>query len=189
MKNIIKEILSFILIFIVIFFGVRLFTDHVAQPLEVDGESMYDTLEHGEKLWLLRLADIDRFDVVVFPAPPNPESLYVKRVIGVPGDTIAFENDQLILNGQALDEPYLASMIASADGDFTRDFTVDEPVPEGHVFVMGDNRRNSVDSRSFGFVKLEEIQGEANGIYWPLSHMRLLENWELSDSGDAIIQN
>lgn len=187
MKNFFKELVSYILIILLTVAGTKLLTTYIVQPLEVDGESMYDTLLDKEKLWLLRLADIERFDVVVFPSPTNPEELYVKRVIGLPGDTIAVEGDQLILNGVAMDEPYLENMVASYEGDFTRDFELEVAVPEGQVFVMGDNRRNSLDGRSFGFTDLEGVEGEADGVFWPLGNMRALDKWELSEDGTAIV--
>lgn len=187
MKNFFKELLSYLLIIVLTVAGTKLLTNYVVQPLEVDGESMYNTLTDEEKLWLLRLADIERFDVVVFPSPTNPEELYVKRVIGLPGDTVAVEGDQLILNGQAMDEPYLDDMVANYDGDFTRDFELEVPVPEGQVFVLGDNRRNSLDGRSFGFIDLEDVEGEADGVFWPLDNMRALDKWELSEDGSAIV--
>ena len=187
MKNFFKELVSYILIILLTVAGTKLLTTYIVQPLEVDGESMYDTLLDKEKLWLLRLADIERFDVVVFPSPTNPEELYVKRVIGLPGDMIAVEGDQLILNGVARDEPYLENMVASYEGDFTRDFELEVAVPEGQVFVMGDNRRNSLDGRSFGFIDLEDVEGEADGVFWPLGNMRALDKWELSEDGTAIV--
>ncbi|MBG9982627.1 signal peptidase I [Aerococcaceae bacterium DSM 111020] len=187
MKSFLKELWSYLLIIIITIVGTKLLTTYIAQPLEVEGASMYETLEDKEKLWLLRLADIERFDVIVFPAPNNPENLYVKRVIGVPGDTIAVQDNQLILNGQPMSEPYLEDMISSYPGGFTTDFNLNEPVPEGKLFVMGDNRQNSVDGRSFGFINIEDVEGEADGVFWPLDHLRTLDKWELSEDGTAIV--
>lgn len=187
MKNFFKELLSYVLIIIVTIAGTKILTNYIAQPLEVKGASMYSTLEDKEKLWLLRLAEIERFDVVVFPAPSNPEESYVKRVIGMPGDTISFKDNQLILNGVAMDEPYLEDVAKTYEGNFTRDFTLEEPVPEGKVLVLGDNRQNSLDGRAFGFTDLKDIQGEADGIFWPLNHLRALDKWQLAPDGQSIV--
>lgn len=192
-KDIIREILSYVILFAVVFAGTRLFTHYIASPLKVDGQSMYDTLEDGERLWMLKLNNIDRFDVVVFPDPRGSGKLYVKRIIGVPGDSISYLNDKLIINGQPVDEPYLASQQAQTIGNFTYDFSLEqitgqEVVPEGHYFVLGDNRRNSVDGRAFGFIEAESVLGEADLIYWPLDKMKVLPKWELSEDGTTIVQ-
>ena len=148
---------------------------------------------------MMKLNDIERFDVVVFPAPggpitsDEPQSLYIKRVIGIPGDTVAYQDDQLILNGVQMNEPYLDDMRADVLGNFTSDFQLEEitgsaTVPEGQVFVMGDNRRNSLDGRAFGFIDAEDIIGEADYIYWPLSSMRALDQYEMNENQDTIVQ-
>lgn len=191
--SIMKEIISTILTFVVVFAAVWLLRLYVIEPFEVDGRSMDTTLQDGERLVMLKLAEIDRFDVVVLPPPNAPEKLYVKRVIGMPGDTIEFQDEQLILNGQVLDEPYLDEMEAAYDGNFTTDFTLEQrtgesTVPEGQVFVLGDNRQNSTDGRNFGFVNIEDIRGEADFIYWPLSEFGLLDKYELNADGTEIVE-
>lgn len=186
MKNFFRELMSYIVIIIVTVAATQLFTHFVAQPLEVDGRSMHATLENGEKLWLLRLAKIDRFDVVVFPAPNGSGKLYVKRVIGLPGDTIEVKNDKLIINGKAMDEPYLKPMQHEFGGQFTEDYHLNGPVPEGKVLVMGDNRQNSLDGRSFGPIAIDDIQGEADGVFWPFSGLRTLTKYQLNADGSAI---
>jgi signal peptidase I len=182
-KGIIREIISTLIWVAVIFLGIKVFYAYVMEPFIVDGRSMEYTLHDGEKMLMMKLNDIERFDVVVFPAPggpitsDEPQSLYIKRVIGIPGDTIAYQDDQLILNGVQMNEPYLDDMRADVLGNFTSDFQLEEitgsaTVPEGQVFVMGDNRRNSLDGRAFGFIDAEDIIGEADYIHWPLSSMR-----------------
>lgn len=191
--SIMKEIISTILTFLVVFVVVWLLRMYVIEPFEVDGRSMDTTLQDGERLVMLKLAEIERFDVVVLPPPNAPDKLYVKRVIGMPGDSIEYQDEQLILNGEVLDEPYLDEMEAQYDGDFTRDFTLEQrtgesTVPEGQVFVLGDNRQNSTDGRNFGFVNIEDIRGEADFIYWPLSELSLLEKYELNSDGTEIVE-
>ena len=192
MKYILKEIVSTLVLFAVMFLVIMGVYKYIAEPFIVDGASMESTLKSGERLWMLKLNQIDRFDVVIFPAPDNDEKLYVKRVIGVAGDTIAYEDDQLLINGEAVVEPYLAEKAATIEGDFTYDFTLEgitgeTTVPEGSFFVMGDNRRNSLDGRRFGFIDTEDVMGEADFIYWPLSEFGLLDKYELSVDGSEIV--
>lgn len=198
-KGIIREIISTLIWVAVIFLGIKVFYAYVMEPFIVDGRSMEYTLHDGEKMFMMKLNDIERFDVVVFPAPggpitsDEPQSLYIKRVIGVPGDTIAYQDDQLILNGVQMNEPYLDDMRADVLGNFTGDFQLEEitgsaTVPEGQVFVMGDNRRNSLDGRAFGFIDAEDIIGEADYIHWPLSSMRALDQYEMNENQDTIVQ-
>ena len=198
-KGIIREIISTLIWVAVIFLGIKVFYAYVMEPFIVDGRSMEYTLHDGEKMFMMKLNDIERFDVVVFPAPggpitsDEPQSLYIKRVIGVPGDTVAYQDDQLILNGVQMNEPYLDDMRADVLGNFTGDFQLEEitgsaTVPEGQVFVMGDNRRNSLDGRAFGFIDAEDIIGEADYIHWPLSSMRALDQYEMNENQDTIVQ-
>lgn len=192
MKYILKEIFSTIVMFLVMFLVILGVYKYIAEPFIVDGASMEYTLRSGERLWMLKLNNIDRFDVVIFPAPSDEEKLYVKRVIGVPGDTIAYENGELILNGEAMNEPYLAQKESEYDGNFTYDFTLEEitgeiTVPEGKLFVMGDNRRNSLDGRRFGFIDADDVLGEADFIHWPLNEFGLLDKYELSEDGTEIV--
>lgn len=192
MKSILQEIVSTILTFIVVFAIVWVVQAVALQPFKVDGHSMDYTLADGERLFMWKLGNVDRFDVVIIEAPGNPEKMYIKRVIGLPGDTLEVKDDQLILNGKALDEPYLSQKQAETNGNFTRDFTLSEitgsmNVPEGSIFVMGDNRQNSKDGRSFGFVKEETVIGEANFIYWPLNKIGLLDTFKLNETADEIV--
>lgn len=192
-SSVMKEIVSTIFTFIVVFALVWLLRAYVIEPFQVEGRSMDNTLQDGERLVMLKLAEVDRFDVVVVPPPNVPEKLYIKRVIGMPGDTIEFKDDKLILNGKPLDEPYLAEMQAQTEGNFTYDMTLEErtgatEVPEGQIFVMGDNRRNSTDGRNFGFINIEDVRGEADFIHWPLSEFGLLTKYELNENGTAIVE-
>lgn len=145
----------------------------------VDGESMMPTLQDGNKLIVnkigYQIGDFDRFDVIVFHANQNED--YVKRVIGLPGDTIEYRDDELFINGKKTDEPYLERHRNQAiSHKFTEDFTLIEKtgmevVPEGKLFVLGDNRLGSYDSRQFGFISVDQVVGKVNLRYWPLDHL------------------
>jgi len=145
----------------------------------VVGESMKPTLEEGNKLIInkigYQIGDFNRFDVIVFHA--NEKEDYVKRIIGLPGDRIENKDDQLYINGKKVDEPYLNKQLGQTlTRNFTEDFTLKEKtgvevVPEGKLFVMGDNRLKSDDSRRFGFISVDQVVGKVNLRYWPLDHM------------------
>ncbi|WP_087973331.1 signal peptidase I [Oceanobacillus rekensis] len=147
----------------------------------VDGESMEPTLYDGNLLMVNKivydLKDVDRFDVIVFHA--NKEEDYVKRVIGLPGDEIEYKYDQLYVNSEKVKEKFLDSYVQASDSKpFTQNFTLKEitgkqKVPEGKLFVMGDNRQDSLDSRSFGFISTEQLVGKVDVTYWPLSKTKL----------------
>jgi signal peptidase I len=168
-------IIAFGLAFIIRYF---LFT-----PIVVDGESMMPTLENGERMVVNKIGyqvgEIQRFDIIVFHA--TEEKDYVKRVIGVPGDHIAYKNDQLFINGEMQEEPYLDSKkVQLTSGTLTEDFTLEERakvsvIPEGFVFVMGDNRRESLDSRELGLVSMDEIIGDTSVIFWPLKQIGIVQ--------------
>lgn len=173
-----------ILFAIVLVVAVRYF---LATPIAVKGASMMPTLEDGEMMMVDKitpqLTDYDRFDVVVFKA--TEEENYVKRIIGLPGDTVQYKDDVLYVNGEKFDEPYLdAYKEALIDsGTLTEDFTLEQylqqtVVPEGYLFVLGDNRRKSVDSRmpEVGFVSMEKVIGKARFVYWPLSNAGFIDN-------------
>lgn len=153
-------------------------------PIVVDGDSMMPTLVDGDRMIVNKIGytigEPERFDIVVFHAPEGKD--YIKRVIGLPGDTIEYIDDQLYINGEAYAEPYLDQYKAEiTDGSLTGDFTLQdiEPtidvIPEGHVFVMGDNRRYSKDSRHIGIVNQKKIIGDTSIVFWPLSEIKIVD--------------
>jgi signal peptidase I len=121
---------------------------------------------------LLPVAPVRRGNVVVFKYPEDPERDFIKRVIGLPGDTVEVKRKVVHINGQPLDEPYVHFLQpASADNTEVTSFDVREnygpvTVPPGNYFVMGDNRDNSQDSRYWGFLPEHYIKGKALMVYW-----------------------
>lgn len=147
-------------------------------PFLVDGESMAPNLADQERLivnkviYLIR--EPKRGEIVVFHA--TPEKDYIKRVVGLPGETIEFKDDQLYIDGEIVPEPELEHIEAAYRENgisYTRDFGPVH-IPEGHLFVMGDNRPNSEDSRELGPIPLETVVGRADLSFWPLPQFRLL---------------
>ena len=148
-------------------------------PVEVDGASMYPTLADEDKIIINKLSDYDRFDIIVFQGENN--KVYVKRIIGIEGDHIEFKHDQLLINGEAVEEPYLTSLKQSIITDkLTGSFNLEElygfdTIPAGQFFVLGDNRLDSLDSRHpyiIGLVKHDQIFGEVELIYYPFNHAK-----------------
>lgn len=118
----------------------------------VQGQSMFPTLEDKEKLLLSKKKTPDRFDLLVFD---EDDSYLIKRVIGLPGDTIDVREGKLTVNGEAMEEPYLDKALSRE----YRDSSFHVKVAEDSYYVLGDNRDNSVDSRDFGQVKKDQVIG------------------------------
>ncbi|WP_445488290.1 signal peptidase I [Niallia sp. 03133] len=152
-------------------------------PIVVDGESMMPTLHNQDRMIVNKLnykiSAPKRFDIIVFHAPEGKD--YIKRVIGLPGDSVEYKNDTLYVNGKAYEEPYLDEYKKQVtDGPLTESFTLEEKtgrktVPKGELFVMGDNRRDSKDSRHIGTIPFEKILGNTSVIYWPVSDIKIIK--------------
>ncbi|HHY73054.1 MAG TPA: signal peptidase I [Bacillus bacterium] len=144
-------------------------------PVVVDGASMMPTLEDHDRIILSKIEEPKRFDIVVFHA--TEEKDYIKRVIGLPGDQIEYKNDTLYINGQVFEENYLdgtktEQSLNRYGGLLTTDFSV--TVPEGCLFVMGDNRRNSQDSRHIGAIPMGKVVGVSKIIFWPIKDIEIV---------------
>lgn len=143
----------------------------------VSGSSMESTLLDQERLIMnkivYRIEEPKYGDIVVFHATETDD--YIKRVIGVPGDVIEYKEDTLYINGEIMNEPYLEEKKKELAADLllTIDFGPVE-VPDGMVFVMGDNRRNSTDSRDIGPISIDKIIGRVNYVIWPIQEIRSL---------------
>ncbi|AYW50581.1 signal peptidase I [Tetragenococcus halophilus] len=148
-------------------------------PMPVQGSSMEDTVSQGDMVLVERLSSVKRFDVVVFNLPDG--STYVKRVIGLPGESVSYKDDQLYINDKKVAEPFLEDNLHSDDesAPYTHDFDFEElmgvkKLGKDSYFVIGDNRRLSKDSRSFGAISEDEILGTAHFVYYPLPHMKFI---------------
>lgn len=158
--SVIREIIETILLAGIIWLAVNFATARYV----VDGQSMEPNLHTGQFLIVSRLAyrfgSPQRGDIIVFDFPGNPGDDYVKRIIGLPGDTVLIDNNQVFVNDTLLNEPYLPP------DDYTTG-TGRWVVPEGSFFVMGDNRAHSSDSRAWGLLTKDRIIGKAWISYWP----------------------
>ena len=145
----------------------------IIQPVKVEGTSMQPQLSDQDRIFvnrfIYRFTEIDRGDVVVFWYPLDQRKSFIKRVIGIPGDSVEIRRGLVYINGKLLNEPYLES-------DF-RDFRSFGKVivPQGQYYVLGDHRNSSNDSRNWGFVEKSLIYGKAVFSYWPVSHVGLVE--------------
>jgi signal peptidase I len=148
-------------------------------PFVVDGPSMQPNFYTGERLivnkFIFDLRKPHRGDVIVFHA--TPEKDYIKRVVALPGETVRVDGDNVYIDGKVLEEPYIRDAIIAANERGSsynnRNFT-EKTVPQDEIFVMGDNRSNSEDSRSseVGFVDYKKIVGRADLIFWPFNKIK-----------------
>ena len=173
------EVVETLVLTLLIFFVIQNF---VAQPFQVKQQSMERTFAEGDYVLVDRLtgrwSPCSRGQVVVFQPPPtwtNRPEPYIKRVIGVGGDTVEVRDGQVFVNGTAFDEPYLFHNEAGvAEPTETGDRSL-WVVPEGELFVMGDHREMSADSRVFGTIPTSSVIGHAVVRYWPLSEFGIVE--------------
>jgi signal peptidase I len=159
------ETFQTILMALVLYFLIDLFMGRV----RVENISMEPTLMPGQFILVnkmaYRIGDFHRGDIIIFHYPRNPSEDYIKRVIGLPGDTVEVRNNMVYVNNQALNEAYIA-----AEPQYFGSWKV----PDDQVFVLGDNRNQSSDSHSWGFVPHNLVVGRALVVYWPLENMKIL---------------
>ncbi len=184
MKKILREVFDWVKTFVIIFIIVTLVHKYVFTPVKVDGPSMYPTLHDEDSVILWKLGYQPKpFDVVVFEYSPNV--YYVKRVIGIPGQTVSYYDDQLYVDNQPVMENYLqrGKSVVAYSGSFTEDFTLEDicqfdecsVIPEDYYLVLGNNRPHSRDSRDIGLVHKDQLLGKAVWIQWPLSSFGPIE--------------
>ncbi len=158
MKEKNKEILSYIIIIVV----VLLIKTYIATPVKVNGNSMNNTLKDNDIMILdkitYRFQEIERFDIVVLK---NGDDYLIKRVIGLPGETVEYKNNKLYINGKNVDEKFIHEK--------TDDFVMNEKIPDDCYFVVGDNRPISKDSRYIGVINKKDILGKTSLVIFPFS--------------------
>ena len=177
-KNPVREVLSTILYLALVILAAYLIVTFVGQRTEVNGSSMENTLDNGDKLIVdkisYRLGSPKRFDVVVFPYPQNPSTYFIKRVIGLPGETVQIDSSgKIYINGQVLEENFGREVISNPG-------LAQEPIKlgEDQYFVLGDNRNNSMDSRDsrVGLISGKSMVGKAFLRIWPLNKFGLVRH-------------
>lgn len=173
-------LLDFFQTILLIAAGVLVVYVFLFRPFEVKGDSMLPNFHDGEhiitNLVASRFGEPEGGEVIVFSAPPEPEKDFIKRVIGVPGDTIEIRDGRVYLNGSLLDEnEYVPASVMTYPGSFLQESEVVR-VPEDQYFVLGDNRPESSDSREWGFVPKKNVIGESFLVYLPLNRLAIIEN-------------
>lgn len=181
MKSELWEWAKAIIVAVLLAVGIRYF---LLEPIVVDGFSMMPTLHNQDRMIVNKIGTPKRFDIIVFHASETQD--YIKRVIGLPGDRIEYKNDILYVNGKKYEERYLDKYKKQLKKKFendellTENFTLKdlidrETVPNGTLFVMGDNRRGSKDSRRIGVIPMENVIGKTKLIYWPTKDFRIIK--------------
>lgn len=156
-----KDLIPYIIIIIL----VVLFRSFIMTPVEVEGRSMYSTLDNGEILILNKYnKNYKRFEVIVFK---NNNDKLIKRIIGLPGDKVEYKDNKLYVNGKYIKEKFLKN------NQTTFDFKLEDlgykKIPEGYYFVLGDNRTNSTDSRIIGLINEKQISGKTKFRIFPFT--------------------
>jgi signal peptidase I len=161
------DVLETLVLSVLLFAGINA----VSARIRVDGYSMEPTLHSGEFVIVnkltYRLGPPQTGDVIVFHFPRDTEQEYIKRVIGLPGDKVDITGGKVYINGQPLDEPYIAAPPA---------YEKSWSVQEDNLFVLGDNRNNSSDSHNWGTVPMEYVVGKAVLVYWPPQQWGLIDH-------------
>jgi signal peptidase I len=202
-KSTLREYFESIVIAVILALFIRTF---VVQAFKIPTGSMENNLLVGDHLLVNKFifgptesafertalpeAAIRRGDVVVFKFPKEPERDFIKRVIGLPGETLEMREKKIYINGKPLDEPYVHYLLPprSHDQEFAsfdkREQYGPVTIPEGQYFVMGDNRDNSEDSRYWGYLKRDYIKGKALMVYWSYESDR--EDYEQDGLGATL---
>jgi signal peptidase I len=184
-KKTAKEIRDWVIALGVAIIAAILIRTFLFVPVLVDGDSMMPTLNDKNRMIVNKIGysvgEPKRGDIVVFHAPEPEEGDFIKRVIGLPGDTVEYKNDVLTINGKKVEEPYLNKYKQQVEaGTLTEDFTLEslfgiKRLPKDEYWLMGDNRRGSKDSRGIGPIKRDKIVGKTSLVFWPISEIRFVK--------------
>ncbi len=165
----IREILESVIVAVLLAFIIRFF---LFQPFYIPSGSMEPTLKKGDRIVVnkltYRLGEPKRGDIIVFKYPVNPKRDFIKRLIGLPGETIEVKDSKVYIDGKVLEQPFLPKKFT-----YNSNFGPVK-IPENEYFMMGDNRNNSEDSRYWGTLPDENIIGRAIFVYWPFDRTKKL---------------
>ena len=173
-QDTVSDWLVSIIVAVALAFCIRTF---IVEPYMVEGSSMYPTLVNHERLLVNKFTyfvnDPQKGEIIVFRYPKDESRDFIKRVIATAGDTVEMRNGKVLVNGTEIEENYVWK--EDPKGPNMSDYRK-SVVPDGHIFVLGDNRNNSEDSRfaDVGFVPLDLVKGKANMAFWPVDRWRML---------------
>jgi signal peptidase I len=175
LRRFLLDLLETILLAAVLFIGINA----ISARIRVESISMQPTLYAGDFVIVNKLAyklgTPSRGDIIIFHAPPDPTGEpYIKRVIGLPGDMVEIKEGKVYINGEPLREPYI-----KAEPNYQETYQV----PDGSLFVLGDNRNNSSDSHSWGPVPIQNVIGKAEVVYLPFNHWQVLNEHVAAAAG------
>ncbi len=181
--NLIKKLIEFVMDILetVVFVGSLFIVIYlfVLQPNQIKGASMEPTFESGDYIFTskitYRFRKPERGDVIVFRSPRNQDIEFIKRIIVLPGDVVMVHDQEIYLNQKIINEPYISAKTPLWEGGFIKD-GVPFLVPDGELFVMGDNRPRSSDSREFGSIPLPSVIGQVFYRYFPTPKMGPINN-------------
>lgn len=176
-ENVEAVVIAFILAFFIRTFVIQAFkipSGSMLQTIQLGDHILVNKFIYGIKIpftdkTLIPIKDPQKGDIIVFTPPHEPDKDYIKRVVGVAGDVIEIKNKKLYVNGEYVTGPYeihIDPNVIPKGKNNPRDNFGPETVPEGCLFMMGDNRDSSLDSRFWGFARLEKVKGKAMFIYW-----------------------
>ncbi|MBQ4564583.1 MAG: signal peptidase I [Lachnospiraceae bacterium] len=177
-KDKIKSIVEWLIYFLIIFVVAYLLLNFIAQRTLVDGSSMSPTLHNKDSVIVdklsYRFSDPERFDIVVFRYLPKDDTYYIKRIIGLPGETVQIIDGYVYINGELLESDIYGSAVMNSAGRASEPITLGEY----EYFVLGDNRNGSSDSRieTVGNVEISQIVGKAFVRIWPISDFEFLKH-------------
>jgi signal peptidase I len=165
-----QEIKEWVIVVLTAIISVLIIRTFILDSRIIPSPSMVPSIQPGDRMFVEKITHrfkgLERGDVIVF-APPKESGEkddFIKRLIGLPGDTVEVKDGKLYVNDEPQDEPYLAEPMR---------YTYNKvKVPEGKIFVMGDNRNDSLDSHVWGFADIKSVKGEAFFTYWPLNRMK-----------------
>lgn len=180
----IRDLLEIVVLVIVALVAAFLLRTYVAEPFVIPSASMEDTLKVGDRLigekLTYRSSSPQPGDIVTFEDPENPGTILIKRVIATEGQTVSLQGGKVIVDGTALDEPYTegkaSDPITRHAPTLSADIAYPYTVPAGSVWVMGDNRTNSLDSRYFGAIPVSSITSRAVFVFWPFSDFGAIQS-------------
>lgn len=175
-------IFEIIKLFLIAFLLVWIVNNFIFAAYNVKGDSMLPTLENGDKLIVnifgYKFDKVEHGDIIIFNYEKDK---YIKRIIGLPGDTLEYKEDQLYVNSVPVPESYLTEQrFFLGDYPLMSDFTLEDVtgfkvIPKNKIFVLGDNRVNSLDSRELGFIDSSSVIGKASFKYWPLYSLSVIK--------------
>ncbi|MDD5807144.1 MAG: signal peptidase I [Eggerthellales bacterium] len=175
----VKTVVSGIAYVAFVVIAVWVIKSFIISPYTIPSSSMSDTISIGDNVWSERItyyfSDPKPGDIVTFDDPLNPSRTLIKRVVAVGGQTVDLIDGKVMVDGVALDEPYTDGK-ASYPETPAAGVSISYPytIPDGEIWVMGDNRTNSADSRYFGSIDASSVSGRAIAIYWPIDHIGAL---------------